>query len=147
MMLERYYNSTATHRYIFGVLRGEKVTAYFVTLDLDGYRKIFNEKPTTAKRQIVIKYRSTAEKIRYFESIAEKVIEIGEIKSLCRTKTNRHGQTYTENCGECFEWLLAEMLQTSQNEKSNIPHTQSGDLIWNGKPWQVKFEKGGISVG
>lgn len=147
--LINYYEQTATHNYIFGVLSGGRVKAYFVTLDLEGYGIIFNEKPTTASRQIVVKYRSNKAKIAYFESIAEKVIDLmseEELKASCRSKINRYGKTYTENCGECFEWLLGEMLNGKQNAKSNLKHSEGGDLEINGKQWQVKYEKGAITV-
>ena len=147
--LKAYYEQTATHNYIFGVMRGGRVKAYFVTLDLDGYAIMFNEKPTTASRQTVIKYRSSTAKVTYLESKAVKVIDLmsqEELKNSCRQKTNRKGTTYTENCGECFEWLLAEMFGGSQNEKSNLKHTEGGDLEIDGKQWQVKYEKGAITV-
>lgn len=147
--IANHYNKSGTHNYIFGVTRKGFVKAYAVTLDLNGMRLMFNEKPTTAHRQTVVKYRSTVAKVEYLESHAERVIEVCtevELKSRCREKINKHGKTYTENCGECFEWLMAEMLGATQNEKSNLKFTEGGDLWIDGKSYQVKYEKGAITI-
>lgn len=148
-ILEAYYNATATHNYIFGVAYNGRVTAYLVSLDLDGYTVMFNEKPTTASRQTVIKYRSTATKRAWLKAHATATLDlvsIEELKASCRVKQNRYGKTYTENCGECFEWLLAKRFGTSQNGKSNLKHTDGGDLVIDGVSYQVKYEKGAITV-
>ena len=147
--VKNFYEKTFTHNYILGVAKGGRVKAYFVTLDLEGYGIIFNEKPTTAKRQTVIKYRSTVAKIAYLESKASRVIDLiseDELKNSRRTKINRQGKAYIENCGDCFEWLMAKMLKGEQNEKSNLKHTDGGDITINGEAWQVKYEKGAITV-
>ena len=147
--IKQFYNATATHNYIFGVLQGGRVKIYFVTLNLDGYRIIFNEKPTHAKRQVIIKYRSTKDKIKYLERYALKTIDFiseSELKAARRTRINKNGQSYQENCGDCLEWLLSKAFNTKQNAKSNLKHTKGGDLIIDGVPWQVKYEKGGITV-
>lgn len=148
-ILEAFYNSTATHNYVFGVAYNGRVTAYFVSLDLDGYAVMFNEKPTTAKRQTVIKYRSTKAKREWLEAHASKVIDFiseEDLKASCRTKINRNGKPYIENCGDCLEWLLAKHFGVKQNEKSNLKHTDGGDLVIDGISYQVKYEKGGITV-
>ena len=148
-MLQEFYNATATHYYIFGVAYRGRVKAYMVNLDVDGYAVMFNEKPTTASRQVVIKYRSTKAKREWLEAHATTSLDlmsIEDLKASCRTKTNRYGKTYTENCGECFEWLLAEHFGINQNAKSNLKHTDGGDLVIDGIAYQVKYEKGAITV-
>lgn len=150
-MIKKYIQNTATHNYIFGVCRQGRVTAYFVEgLTENEYRLIFNEKPTTAKRQTVIKFRSTASKVDFFKVRATRTIEMGtqeELQAQRRTRINRQGKPYIENCGDCFEYLMAQTLQVAQNASANLSHTQGGDLNWNGKAWQVKYEKSGIAVG
>lgn len=148
--LKAFYEKTSTHNYILGVAKAGRVKVYFVTLDLEGYQVIFNEKPTTASRQIVIKYRSTKAKREWLEAHATKIIDfISEenLKASCRTKINRNGRPYVENCGDCLEWLLAEYFGSKQNEKSNLKHTEGGDLVIDGISYQVKYEKGAITVG
>jgi hypothetical protein len=133
-----------------GAEQGGRVYAYVVRLDLDGLRLLFADKPTTSKRLTVIKYRSTRAKIAYLESQAVQIIDlctIAELKSQCRQKVNRYGKPYTENCGECFEWLIAERLGGVQNEKANLKHTEGGDITVNGIAYQVKYERAGIAVG
>jgi hypothetical protein len=41
---------------------------------------------------------------------------------------------------------MAKMLKGEQNEKSNLKHTDGGDITINGEAWQVKYEKGAITV-
>jgi len=148
-ILEKFYHATATHSYIFGADCGGTVRVYMVTLDIDGYGVIFNEKPTTAKRQMVIKYRSTRAKREWLEIHASKAFDlltVEELKANCQERVNRYGETYTENCGDCLERLLAEYFGVPQNEKSNLKHTDGGDLVIDGIAYQVKYEKGGIAV-
>ena len=148
-ILEAFYNSTATHNYIFGVAYRGRIYAYFVKLDLNGYMVMFNEKPTTAKRQTVIKYRSSKAKRDWLEAHASKVLDFiseEDLKASCRTKVNRYGKSYIENCGDCLEWLLAKYFGINQNEKSNLKHTDGGDLVIDGIAYQVKYEKGAITV-
>lgn len=145
-----FYQSTATHDYLFGTAQNGRIIVYRVRLPLDGYRIIFNEKPTTASRQMVIKFRSTRAKVAYLESLATERIDLcteDELKSKCRTRLNRHGKPYTENCGECLEWLLAERYRVQQNAKANLSHKDGGDLEIGGIRYQVKYEKGAITIG
>lgn len=148
--LQAFFENTSTHNYVLAVAKNGRVYAYFITLDLDGYGVIFNEKPTIAKNQVVIKYRSTSAKVEYLNAHASKMVDlmsIEELKASCRTKVNRKGKVYTENCGECFEWVIAQRFNGVQNTKSNLAHTNGGDLTIDGVQYQVKYEKGAITVG
>ena len=147
--LKKYYQTTATHNYILGAVTGGKIRVYFITLDLNGYRTIFNEKPTQAKRQMVIKYRSTKAKLKYLESHATKKVDLmgtSDLEKLKRQKVNKYGKPYTENCGECFEWQIAQRFGGVQNKYTALKHTDGGDLVIDGVAWQVKYEKGAIMV-
>ena len=150
MTIENYYNSAFTHYNIIGTARNGYVKAYLIKLDLDGYKIIFSDKPCTSKRQTVIKYRSTKEKVEYLTAHALQVIDLcteEELKAKCRTFINKKGEERKENCGECFEWLMAQYFGVSQNEKSNLSYKDGGDIVVNGIPYQVKYEKSGIAVG
>ena len=147
--IEKHYAESATHHYIFGVEHNGRVTAHLVHLDLDGFRFIFCDKPTTAHRCTVVKYRSNKRKREWFEANAIQSIDlctIDELKSSCRVRLNRFGKEYIENCGECFEWLMAQHFGVEQNEKANLKFTDGGDLTINGVPYQVKYERAGITV-
>ena len=149
MYLTNHYNQSATHNYIFGAEQGGRVKAYMVKLDIEGFRFIFSDKPTVSKGSSVVKYRSTKAKREWLEQNATQVINlctIDELKKACRTRVNRYGKEYTENCGECFEWLMACYFGVEQNEKANLKFTDGGDLCINGIPYQVKYERAGITV-
>jgi hypothetical protein len=148
--MKNHFETAATHNYIMGVEHNGKVTAYAVTLDFSGFCFLFSDKPTESKRATVVKYRSNKAKREYLASHATAVYEvctIEELKSSCRVKTNRYGKTYTENCGECFEWLMAKLMGGRQNDKANLKYTDGGDITVNGIAYQVKYERAGITVG
>ena len=149
MYLKNHFDQSATHNYIFGVEHNGKVAAYMITLDYDGFKLMFSDKPTDSKRSSVVKYRSNTKKINYLETNSTRRIDMGTVeylRAMRRTKVNRFGKEYVENCGECFEWLLAEMFGVKQNEKANLKFTDGGDLEINGISYQVKYERAGITV-
>ena len=147
--LGKYLATAYTNRFIIGCEESGKVKAYLIELDVDGLCLLFSDKPTTAKRQMVIKYRSTKAKQTWLKANAIDSFElcsVDELKASCRVKTNRKGEQYIENCGECFEWLLAKWFAVEQNEKANLSHKDGGDLVINGIAYQVKYERAGIAV-
>ena len=149
--IKQFYNTTATHNYIFGVLNNatKRVTVYFVNLDLDGYRVLFNEKPTTAQRQTVIKFRSSKAKVAYLNKRAKRIEDFmseAELKASRRTKTNRYGKAYQENCGEALEHMIAVKFGGKENTVSNLKHSDGGDIEIDGIQYQVKYEKGAITI-
>lgn len=148
-MLKNYLDTAHTNHFIMGCDENGKVNAYFVKLNIDGLCLLFSDKPTTAKRQTIIKYRSTRAKQDWLKKNAVDSFElcsVDELKASCRVKTNRKGEPYTENCGECFEWLLAKRFGIEQNEKANLSYKDGGDLVINGIAYQVKYERAGIAV-
>ena len=150
MSIEKYYNSAFTHYNIIGAARNGYVKAYLIKLDLDGYKIIFSDKPCMSKRQTVIKYRSTKEKVDYLTAHALQVIDLcteQELETKRRTLINKKGEPRKENSGECFEWLMAQYFGVSQNEKRNLSYKDGGDIVVNGIPYQVKYERSGIVVG
>lgn len=149
LALENYLATAYTSHFIMGCDENGKVNAYLVELNIDSLCLLFSDKPTTAKRQTIIKYRSTRAKQNWLKKNAIYSFELcstDELKASCRVKTNRKGEPYTENCGECFEWLLAKRFGIEQNEKANLSHKDGGDLVINGIAYQVKYERAGIAV-
>lgn len=147
---QEHFEKEFTHNYLFGVEHRGRVYAYAVQLDFDGFCTMFSDKPCESKRQMVIKYRSSKVKRDFLASHASQVFDlctIEELKNSCRVKTAKNGKQYTENCGECFEWMLAELLGGVQNDKANLCYTDGGDICVNGIAYQVKYERAGIVVG
>jgi hypothetical protein len=125
------------------------VEVYLIELSADGLALIFSDKPTYSKGQAVVKYRHSKAKRDYLIANAIDsftLCSVDELKASCRVRTNRKGETYVENCGECFEWRMAERFGVKQNEKPNLSHKDGGDLIINGIAYQVKYERAGIAV-
>jgi hypothetical protein len=145
--LNNYLLEAYTPYFAMGAVCGELVRVYLLRLDLHGLAVVFSDKPTQSKRQMVIKYRSTKTKREWMESHALQVFDLctlADLEKARRYKVNRKGETYQENCGECFEWLLAERFGVSQNEQANLSHKDGGVLEIGGVLYSVKFEKAGI---
>ena len=93
---------------------------------------------------------SNKKKVAYMESHCSLKIAlctVEEFENSRRTKVSRKGVEYVENRGEYFEYLVAEKFNVIQNEKSNLKHTDGGDVEINGIAWQVKYEGAGIATG
>lgn len=147
--LNNYLQEAFSPYFAMGAVNGGLVRVYLLRLDLHGLAVVFSDKPTQSKRQTVIKYRSTKVKRAWMESHALQAFDLctlADLEKARRYKVNRKGETYQENCGECFEWLLAEHFGVSQNELSNLSHKDGGDIEIGGVPYQVKFERAGIVV-
>ena len=145
----RHWQTAYTHWYIIGVEWQENVEVYLIELTANGLALIFSDKPTISKGQTVVKYRHSKTKRDYLIANAIDsftLCTIDELKARCRTRTKKNGETYIENCGECFEWQMAERFGVKQNEKPNLSHKDGGDLIINGIAYQVKYERAGIAV-
>lgn len=147
--LVRHWETAYTHHYIIAVEWNGNVEVYLIRLGLDGLHIIFSDKPTYSKGQTVIKYRHSKAKRDYLIANAIDsftLCTIEELKASCRIRTKKNGETYTENCGECFEWKMAERFGVKQNDKPNLSYKEGGDLIINGIHYQVKYERAGIAV-
>jgi hypothetical protein len=147
--LVKHWETAYTHHYIMAVEWQGNVEAYLIELDLNGLHIMFSDKPTYSKGQTVIKYRHNKAKRDYLIANATDsfiLCTVDELKTKCRVKINRKGEQYTENCGECFEWQMAERFGIKQNEKANLSYREGGDLVINGIHYQVKYERAGIAV-
>ena len=150
-MLNNYYNTTFTHNYILGVAdkKGKVVKAYFVNLDLEGFKMMFNS-PTTSRTALVYRYNSNRKKVAYLNDHATKIMTIDTIEHFensLRIRVNKKGKEYRENRGEYFEYLMSTILNVKQNDLSNLSHTEGGDVEVNGVAYQVKYERSGVTVG
>lgn len=147
--LIRHWETAYTHYYIIAVEWQGSVECYLIQLDLNGLHIIFSDKPTYSKGQTVIKYRHSKAKRDYLMANAIDsfvLCTVEELKAKCRIRTKKNGETYIENCGECFEWQMAELFGVKQNDKANLSYRDGGDLVINGIHYQVKYERAGIAV-
>jgi hypothetical protein len=146
--MTKYFNSTFTHNYIIGVDRNGQIDIYFIELDLEGLRLMFNSLTTTRGHK-VYRYNSTKYKLEYLKQHATKHYILCDSETFTasrRTRINKKGKAYIENRGECFEYLVSEKFKVNQNALPNLSHKNGGDVIIDGIPYQVKFERSGIVV-
>lgn len=148
--IKNYHATAYTNKYIIGVEEDGLVYAYIIELSESGLNFLFSDKPQNSKDGIKIKYRSNKDKRKFLLRNclqAFTIATIAEFTAMRRTKVNRKGELYTENKGECFEWLISEYLHGTQNDKSNVSYQDGGDITVNGVHYQVKYESATIIVG
>ena len=148
-MLKNYHKTTFTHHYIMGVKTKTTVYAYLIELSLSALEMMFAS-VTDSRGYEVARYSSNKAKIAYMEEHCLQKIELCDIETFensRRIRVNKKGVEYMENRGEYFEYLVAEKFQVIQNEKSNLKHTDGGDIEINGIAYQVKYEGAGIATG
>ena len=150
-MLREYYNTTYTHNYVMGNGHNKEgmVYAYFMPLNLAELEMMFST-VTDSRGYEVARYMSNKKKVAYMESHCSfkvALCSVEEFESSRRIRVNKKGVEYMENRGEYFEYLVAQKFNVIQNEKSNLKHTDGGDVEINGISWQVKYEGSGIATG
>lgn len=148
-MLKEYHETTYTHKYVMGAKTKTSVRAYLMDFSLEELEMMFAT-VTDSRGYEVVRYVSNRKKIEYMETHCSMKIELCDIETFETTrrhKTNRKGVEYIENRGEYFEYLIAEHFNVTQNEKSNLKHTEGGDIEINGIAYQVKYEGAGIFTG
>ena len=146
--MTKYFNSTFTHNYIIGVDRNGQVEMYFIKLDLEGLRLMFNSLTTTRGHK-VYRYSSTNYKLEYLKQYATKHYTLCDSVTFTesrRKRINKKGKEYTENRGECFEYLVSKKFGVNQNDLANLSHKNGGDVVIDGIAYQIKFERSGIVV-
>lgn len=150
-MLKEYHETTYTHNYVMGNAHNKEnmVYAYFMALNLEELEMMFST-VTDSRGYEVVRYMSNKKKVAYMESHCTLKIALCDIETFeksRRIKINRKGVEYMENRGEYFEYLVAQKFNAIQNEKSNLKHTDGGDVEINGIAYQVKYEGAGIATG
>ena len=128
-MVEFYGKTSFTHDYIFGFTDGDKLMGVF--LSWEEIRKISRYDRAAESKGGMLKIRVRANSVdkRVF---LRKAFAVGYVCELM--KDSKH------NKGENFERIIAEKLCGETWVKDSIPYTDAGDVIYNGKPYQVKFD-------
>ena len=128
-MVNFYGKTSFTHDYIFGFIDGDKLMGVF--LSWEEIRRVFRyDKAATSKGGVLkIRVRANTMDKRVF---LRKAFVVGCVREL--TADSKH------NKGENFERIITEKLCGKKWEKDSIPYTDAGDVIYNGKPYQVKFD-------
>lgn len=150
-MLKEYYNTTYTHNYIMGNGHNKEgmVYAYLMPLTLAELEMFFTS-VTDSRGYEVVRYASNKKKVAYMEThctLKVALCTVEEFEKSRRIRVNKKGKEYMENRGEYFEYLVAQKFNAIQNEKSNLKHSEGGDLEINGVAYQVKYEGAGIATG
>lgn len=133
------YNELAyTHNYIFGYAVKGMVYAARVENAADLLPYIVNLDRASKKNggTLQIKYKPNKEKVAIINENA------AEIKAVCTVdyleKLNANSK---QNRGQIFETLAAELFGGQQVERKNAKFTECGDIIVNGRHYQVKYAK------
>ena len=126
-----FYGRTAyTHEYLFGWI--EKNDVYAVFLQWDDFKTLLlkNDKAATSKGGM-LKIRVKAD-TRARMILKKKAFIIASADEL--NADEKH------NKGENFERIVTEKLCGEKWEKDSVPYYKAGDVIYKGRPIQVKFD-------
>ena len=124
-----FYNETAyTHEYIFGFTYGDELRA--IVLNWKDFRRALKYDKAATSKGGMLKIRVKPDSMT-IKAWLRKSFKIGTVADLTADKKY--------NKGENFERVVTEKLCDEKWEKDSIPYTEAGDVIWNGTPYQVKF--------
>ena len=145
--LYQYAKKAYTNKYIIGVAKRGTVYAYFITLDGNGLTKLFTEKDTN-KDGDTLRYRSTKQKINFLEEngTGYAISTLEDFEASREWFITKNGKKKQRDRGVTFEKLLALRFSGTLAEAENLKYTDGGDIVINGVAYQVKYERGGITV-
>lgn len=139
-MVDNYNEIAFTHNYIFGFeykhtiykcFQSKDVLPYICTLDKSAEKNggmAIRFKPSVAQKLLLLTNAQPVCSDKYFDA-------------LCNEKyMNAKGKLVKYNRGEVFEKLITESFGQVW-EKDKTPFTDAADVVGNGIPYQVKFEK------
>jgi len=130
-MVTEYDALAYTHDYIFGFECDGTIYAAITTSDLLPYVTSLDKAS-----------RGAGLSLRFRPNKAQKnLLKNCETFALCSKKFfEDFHKTSTYNKGENFEQLVTEYYGQTW-EKDNVPFTEAGDIVVDGKAFQIKFEK------
>lgn len=129
-MIEFYGNTSFTHDYLFGWIDGNDIKAAFI--DWTDFRRLllkYDRAATSKGGMLKIRVKADSKARVILKKMAFVVGSVDEL-----TQDSKH------NKGENFERIVTEKMCGEQWEKDSIPYYQAGDIIYKGKPIQVKFD-------
>ena len=139
-MIDGYNAIAYTHNYIFGFIYNHTVYMSFQTSEILPLACTLDKSPE----------KNAGMAIRFKPTVAQKVMLLANARPLCSElyfKTvceekfiNAKGKPTKYNRGEIFEKLVTEQFGQVW-EKDAVPFSEGADVVGNGIPYQVKFEK------
>jgi len=138
-MINDYNSMSFTHNYIFGFCY--KHIVYMATVDSATLPYICKLDVASRGAGYALRYCPTVQQKLFLMTKAVPLCSEMLFDSLCQEKyKNAHGKMVKYNCGEVFEKLVTEHFGQKW-VKDNVPFTDGPDVIGNGVPYQVKYEK------
>lgn len=129
-MVNFYEKTSFTHNYLFGWIEGNNILATFVDWTVFSRLLLKNDKAAASKGgalKVRVRADSKAKAI-----LKKTAFVIGIAEELTADKKY--------NKGENFERIATEKLCNEKWAKDSIPYYKAGDIVYNGKPIQVKFD-------
>ena len=139
-MIDGYNAIAFTHNYILGFEYKHTIYMSFQTSEILPYACTLDKSPE----------KNAGMSIRFKPTVAQKLMLLANAKPICSDKyfdamcnekyENAKGKMVKYNRGEVFEKLVTEYFGQIW-EKDALPFTEAPDVVGNGIPYQVKFEK------
>ena len=128
-MIRMYNNHSASHTYIVGFIRNNKV--YYVTVNFGKLSAMLKACKASSKRGGFNKVRVYVSASAQKAMIANgEAVEVGTMEDLVSKKYNK---------GEMFEKVITETLTSDTWEKDSLPFYEGGDITVNGENIQIKL--------
>lgn len=129
-MIDFYGNTSFTHDYIFGWIDGDDIKAAFI--NWNDFRRLllkYDRAATSKGGMLKIRVKADSKARAILKKTAFVIGKASELK-----------QDSKYNKGENFERIITEKLCGEKWSKDSIPYYKAGDVIYNGKSYQVKLE-------
>lgn len=129
--IKNFYNSTSfTHDYLFGWIDGNVIKAVFIQWAEFSKLLLKYDRASSSKGGMLkIRVRADSKAKRIFSG---RAFIVGKVEELIEDKKY--------NRGENFERIVTEKLCGEKWNKDSIPYYMAGDIVYKGRPIQVKFD-------
>ena len=139
-MIDGYNAIAYTHNYTFGFEYKKMIYMSFQTKEVLPYVCTLDKSPEK-NAGMSIRFKPTIEQKLMLLANAQPLCSAQYFDELCNEKyMNAKGKMIKYNRGEVFEKLITEYFGQVW-EKDKTPFSEAPDVVGDGVPYQVKFEK------
>lgn len=139
-MIDGYNKIAFTHNYIFGFTYKGTVYASYQIADILSFVTTL-DKAKEKKDGMALRFKPTVKQKVLLLANAEPLCSSTYFEACCKEKyLNAKGERVKYNRGEVFEKMITENFGQVWI-KDRTPFSENADVIRNGIPYQVKYEK------
>lgn len=139
-LIDGYNKIAFTHNYILGFAYKGTVYASYQTAEAIPFVTTL-DKAKEKKDGMALRFKPTVKQKILLLTNAEPICSVDYFEACCKEKhLNIKGEKVKYNRGEIFEKVITERFGQVW-VKDHTPFTEDADVVGNGIPYQVKYEK------